>query len=348
MMANLDHVLIKTDKIFSRSKGFLKGYHMLIKNGIIERISNLLKSVPDTKTLDYSSYTITPPFCDHHLHFFNKSQQFVMDAEQALLKYGIQTVYDGGDSHINANGIRNSFRSSVFMNTPVYALYKKGGYGKFLGKGAENIAHALQFVDEVIKHNADYIKIINSGVFDPEKATITKGGFEKEELKEIVAYASSKGLDVFCHANGDSAIRNAIDAGVKAIIHGFFISDESLSLMARSNTSFIPTIGALSSLSEIAKSKNTRDNVLKLVDQHLSAIRKASEYGITILAGSDAGPSFIPYGRSFYNELEWFRKAGLSHEQILASATCGDLAVGQKADFLVLDGLSIKETWRQD
>ncbi len=187
------------------------------------------------------------------------------------------------------------------------------------------------------------MKIINSGAFDPETATISNGGFNKSELKDIVKYANSKELDAFCHANGDQAIRDAIEAGVSAIIHGFFISDEAIAMMARSNTAFIPTVNALSSLRNIAKSSESKDNVRRLTDQHLSAIKKATEYGVTILAGSDAGPSFIPYESSFHNELELFRKAGLSLEKILASATCNEIAVGQKADLLVLDGLTIKK-----
>ena len=102
-----EHTLIKAGQIYSRSEGLLKGQNILIKNGIIERISSSANYAPDVKVLDYSIHTIAPSFCDHHVHFFDKSRHAVKETEKALLKHGILTVYDGGDIHMTASGIRD-------------------------------------------------------------------------------------------------------------------------------------------------------------------------------------------------------------------------------------------------
>jgi hypothetical protein len=56
-------------------------------------------------------------------------------------------MYDGGDIYMTASWIRDEFLSPVHIKTPGYALYKKEGYGNFLGKGIEDIKNARHKID---------------------------------------------------------------------------------------------------------------------------------------------------------------------------------------------------------
>ena len=83
----------------------------------------------------------------------------------------------------------------------------------FLGIGVASLDEARYLVDHAAEQGVDTLKVINSGVVDPQTGSITKGGFQRDDLKRIIDYASKKGFPVICHANGDKAAMNAIDAG---------------------------------------------------------------------------------------------------------------------------------------
>ena len=76
------------------------------------------------------------------------------------------------------------------------------------------------------------------------------------------------------------------------------------------------------------------------------AVKSALDKGVRVLPGSDSGPSFIPYGISYLEELLMFRRAELSDKDILLSSVKGRLRKGDKADFLVLKGLEPVKVFR--
>jgi len=86
-------------------------------------------------------------------------------------------------------------------------LYKAGSYGKYIRQCIANIEHARSVIEALISAGVDYIKIVHSGIYDPETDRITAGGFERSELGEMIAFARDEGLAVFCHANGARATR---------------------------------------------------------------------------------------------------------------------------------------------
>ncbi|UCG79041.1 MAG: amidohydrolase family protein, partial [Nitrospirota bacterium] len=219
-----------------------------------------------------------------------------------------------------------------------YAISKKGGYGGYLGKDVGSIDEAIRLIDDLNKKGVDYIKVINSGIVDLETGEITAGGFEAGELKDLVSHAGALGLDVFCHANGDNAIRDAIVAGAKAIIHGFMISDDSIGMMKENNVIFIPTIAALSRLKDILESDEAVTIINRLVEDHLAAIKKAYDMGVKVLPGSDSGSRSLPYGLTFLEELNLFHKAGLNIEEVLSVAVAGTIQIGQQADLVAIEG----------
>lgn len=343
------HVLVKADSIILPGKGFVAGRSLIIKDGIIEDISVNESPAPKMRVLDYTGYTISPPFCDYHLHFFKSGLDKINEMAASLASCGVSKVFESGDGNLSGIKIKDALHNQPGINLTIktsgFAIYKKGGYGDFLGKGAGDAGQAKLLTDELASLGVDFVKVINSGIFLPETGLTTRGGFEKDELARIIGYANDKGLPVVCHANGNHAVRDAVAAGASAIVHGFFASDETLSMMAEKGVDFIPTINALFSLTKKTIDPEAAARIHAMVNEHLDTVKRAADRGVKVLPGSDSGPDFIPYGTAFLEELKFLKKAGLADEAILSAAVATGLAPGLKANFLVLDGLSVKKVF---
>ncbi len=217
-----------------------------------------------------------------------------------------------------------------------WALHKKGGYGGFLGKGISGKEEIRSAIKNLAEHGADFVKIINSGIVSlGEENQVTAGGFSGEEWKVIEEEAGLQGLPVRCHANSDRAIRQAVEFGVSSVEHGFFISRETLQVMAEKGVAWTPTAIALLGL-KASLSPGQQNRVDRIVDQHLEAVLYADSMGVKLQIGTDSGSKGVRPGESFFKELQLFRKAGLSFKQIL-SAACLDQAEVEQGNYLLVE-----------
>ncbi len=312
-----------------------------VKDGLIEGFVDAKMISDRSILLDYPGCIISPCFCDYHLHFFKDTAEYQEAAVGALISTGITKVYEGGDNNLVGLHAKKQLEDRLDIKASGYAIYKQNTYGRYLGRGVAGVREAGELMRQLKDEGVDYIKLVHSGIFEPSTGRITPGGFEKEELKDIVADAKSLGLETACHANGKQSVHEAAEAGVSFIIHGLYVSKETLSLMAERGINFIPTINAFASLTSISDDRQSMDNIQNAVDGHLPEIQNAFEKGVTILPGSDSGPAFIPYGMAYQNELALLRRAGLPLENILTAASASPLAGGMRADFLVLKGLDV-------
>ena len=285
-----------------------------------------------------------PPFQDAHIHFMIDGQPATLDDCQALfgqfLSKGIISIVDmGHKSGLGLKFKKVSDRKSPFpirVLSAGWALHKKGGYGGFLGKGISGKEEIRSAIQTLAESGADFIKIINSGIVSlQEEKPVTEGGFSGEEWKVIQEEAGVHGLPVRCHANSDRAIRQAVDFGVSSIEHGFFISQETLQVMAEKGVAWTPTAIALLSLKAFL-SPEEQNRVDRIVDHHLEAIHYAASIGVKLQVGTDSGSKGVRPGESFFKELQLFRKAGLSLDQIL-SAACLDRAEIERGNYLLVE-----------
>ena len=334
---------IKADHIFSPSTDFTAEKYLLLKDGIIEKISDSLPAYQGMRQLDFTGFVVSPLFCDYHLHFSGSALAVSSGISEALLQNGIYKVCEGGDSILSGLEMKRLLKDRLEIRTAGYAVYKKDTYGKAIGRGVEGLREAKALIDQLRGLGVDYIKVINSGIFRPETGQITPGGFERDELDRIVQYAKGHGLEVFCHANGHGKVHDAVSAGVSAIVHGLYISDGTLDVMAEKKIAFIPTVQAFASLSSLTGDPGIQTNIARAVEGHLLTIKKAVDRGVKVLPGSDSGPHFIPYGKAYQKELALFNQAGLSDEYILSSAAIGQFKPGMQADFLLLKGIEIEK-----
>lgn len=335
-------IVVKAERILLPGKGFLKGHYLVVKDGIVERISPGEPPACGRGTTMIIAGTVAPMLCDYHLHFSHDKLPVISGIAGILQRCGICRVYEGGDRDLSGVEAGKTMKGLLDVRTSGYALYREGTYGKPIGKGIRTVAEAREAIDLLLAIGVRYIKIINSGVFSPEHGWITAGGFGAGDLKDIVAYASEQGLPVYCHASGDRAVRAAVIAGVSTVIHGFFAADETLSMMAGKNVSFIPTLHALHSLKQVYDDPGARQRIEKAGAVHIETVSKARELGVRVLPGSDSGPAFLPYGSSYHDEFVMLTKAGFSIEAVLENAVSGQIRAGGEANFIILDNLAVE------
>ncbi|MGZ9099861.1 MAG: amidohydrolase family protein [Brevundimonas sp.] len=201
-------------------------------------------------------------------------------------------------------------------------------------------------VREAIARGADVIKVY------PE-ATPQRTRLSVAELEAIVTEARRHGIPVAAHATSDAAIREAVEAGVASIEHGYEISDESLWLMATKGVWLTPTDPSLEMALEFTASWPQRPP-REEIDRHLQAGRdrlmRAHRLGVRIALGSDL---YFPYaagrGAGSRATLDGYVEAGLTPSQALQAATweagrlLGDDALGvlrprSWADLVAVEG----------
>jgi len=342
---NARKTIIIADRIISPGSDAAVGRFLLMEGDLIKGMYPNMPAVTDAEIRDFSGCVIAPLFCDHHLHFHVNNDELLKSAANSLKRSGIFNAYNGGSRSMRAD-LRGILKlENLTVRTAGSALFRRSTYGRFIGTPVDSIEDARGIIDEM-SGRIDYLKIVNSGIYDPENDRITPGGFDAEMLKALVSYASSSGLEVWCHANGSRAVKDAVAAGVSAVIHGLYADEATLDLMADKKTVFIPTISAFRSLAKRARTGTSLANIEKVVKSQQAAAKSAFERGITVLPGSDAGPDIIPYGESFLEELMLLKDAGIPYDHLISSAAAGVMSANSPAGFVVLDGFSVKAVYR--
>ncbi len=169
---------------------------------------------------------------------------------------------------------------------------------------------------------------------------ILKIMLQMEELKILCSESKERNLEVACHVNGDSAIKNAAEAGVSSIEHGYFVSNETLHMMKDKNIRWTPTAFALLTYSLMLLPAERR-HIEGIIENHLASINYAVSIGVKLNIGTDSGSVGVKHGNSFFDELQLFQKAGLSLEQILAAACIDDMEI-KKENYLIVKNDFIK------
>jgi hypothetical protein len=267
--------------------------------------------------MEPSLLMIGPAYVDVHVHL--RDTGGLADAKNA----GVVEVRDAGTR--DGAGLRMSGPDTPAVISAGWALCKRGGYGSLFGVSLDS---REQIADEILKlrkAGAGIIKVIASGMVSLKRAgEITGGGFDRDELRLIVESARTNGLGVMAHANGEEAILNAAEAGVRSVEHGFFMTDRALESLHQNGVFWVPTTGALQRAADQPDVLHEMKLfVERLIDEHLALVRKAYERGVPLAVGTDAVLPDRRY-RSFYEaELAYLRRAGISRDAVLTIACEG-------------------------
>jgi imidazolonepropionase-like amidohydrolase len=259
-------------------------------------------------------------FIDAHVHIAGH------DALQNILSAGVGAVRNAGMKKpaIRERNIGCFRPPAPIVVSSCWALFKKGGYGGRFGEPVESVSGIKEEIRKLERAGADIVKVMASGIVSLKNpGTITPGGFTAEELKIIAAEAAARGLEVMAHANSETAIIAAAEAGVRSIEHGFFMTNRALDVMAKKETYWVPTVGAIMRAAAADTGASTKAFIADLVDRHLSMLNHAFSRGVPLAVGTDCVLPAPRYREAYQQELSCFERAGIPHDRVAEIACEG-------------------------
>lgn len=197
-------------------------------------------------TLSLPDFTLLPGLTDAHAHLFleggelgfkerkaylqkssNELSDLAKNRLEKLVKAGIIAVRDAGDKNGVGLALSKLYKSDdrpimPYIDSPGAAVHHKGQYGAFMSDPIENYASLQEVVKFRIKHGADRIKLIATGIIDFKEGAVTKAPqMSRVEIAEIGRVCKETGLQTFAHASGVDGIENVIVGGVDSVEHGY-------------------------------------------------------------------------------------------------------------------------------
>ncbi len=356
-ISNTDNIIVRAGRVFD-GRGLIreKNVDIMISGGVIREVRTFAGEAPPdpgegVEVLDLPEFTVLPGLVDCHVHLALDGKDFSRSLElwarkdlleeriksdlALTLSMGIVAVRDGGDRENIALAARDELAQG---NTPGLrilasgaALGRRGKYGSFLGPGldGESIPEA---VENLARLGVDQVKVLLSGVVSFKNyRRVGPIQFSGDDLAGIVRSARGLGIRVMAHASSDEAVRMAVRAGVDSLEHGYFISEDSLEAMAGAGIFWVPTLAPVAnqvrgSLAD-RYSPGEREVIERTFRRQQRMVKKASDLGVPIGVGTDAGATGVLHGRGLLDEITLLEEAGLSREEILRAATSGGASV---------------------
>lgn len=106
------------------------------------------------------------------------------------------------------------------------------------------------------------------------------------------------------HTNGSYGVQAAVEAGVDSIEHGNYMDDETISMLADSESVWVPTLVTVRNLKGCGRFEDTiLTSVIRTGAQNL---KKAFEKKIHVAVGSDAGAYQVLHGQGVQDECRAF------------------------------------------
>ena len=381
--------LIYAGKLITAENDKVLEERTIVVNGnLIESIESGYIAAGDGDTIvDLKNATVMPGLMDMHVHLsmqhggpqtylqrfqFNEADYAYVAANYAekTLMSGFTTVRNLGDGYNETVALRKAIDRGLMTGPRIFTSAKSiattGGHAdptngnnkRIMGNpgpmdGVINgVAEARQAVRQRYKDGADLIKITATGGV----LSVAKNGqnpqFMNDELEAIVATANDYDMTVAVHAHGTEGMQRAIKAGVTSIEHGTYMDKETISLMKKYGTYYVPTILAGNFVAEKAKIDGyfpalVRPKAAAIGPLIQKTFARAHKAGVKIAFGTDSGVS--AHGDNA-QEFALMVEAGMSPIDAILSATkntadllrisdqLGTISAGKKADIVAVMG----------
>lgn len=375
-MASIATALTGADQarpIALRFGSAVTGTGQTLRDAVIVVDGDRIKSVgtgdrsvpPGAEVVDLRPLTAVPGLIDAHTHMTyywdpksgttplrqprrTPAQTVELAAANArrTLETGVTTVRDLGASGGADYAMRDLINAGKMIGPRMFVAGQGISAARGGGPGAAAMAG---LVDARVKAGSDWIKVYASrGSFQSVDTTQT---LTYDEMRAIVDAAHAAGMRVAIHSYGPSGVKDAVRAGADTVEHGIELDDETLAMMRRQGTVWVPTIDHnryyVDARDEYGFAPETIEPLREYIGKNLEATRRAIEAGVTIAMGSDA--VYSGFGQNT-RELTWFVKAGMTPAQALATATTiparmlgrerelGAIMPGFYADLVAVDG----------
>ncbi len=359
-------------------------YNVLVTDDRITAVTRDPIAADGATVIDVAGRTLMPGLIDAHAHVTGLSLSPknlaypTADVVMAAATYLRNSLMDGFTTIREAGGadytIAHLLKTGEIVGPRMFysgkALTQTGGGADFrtpieltdpcghlsplsvmsvIADGVDKVREAAR---EELRKGAAQIKVFASGgVVFPAEGHPTRYEYSPAELAAIVEEAAARGTYVMAHVYTDEGVRRCLDAGVRSIEHGNFMSRETMARLRDAGAFLDPTFISLAQRIESAGATNLPvaivDNLRRTIDRGRQVYGWARELGVPIALGTDLwGPDAQ---KSQPREFE--QRADIdSPPNILRSATAvnaellmqkgmlGTIAPGAYADLLVVDG----------
>ncbi len=358
-----------------------------------ERIKDVLRSGKvgalkgKVETLDLKGRTLMPGLTDAHVHVCavegNIAEQHrynppsliaaksLRRVEQALMQ-GFTTVRDAGGADY---GFREAVSSGLYpgprMLVSGRVLSQTGGHGDkrrrsewiepidccvgmvgVIADGADEVRKAAR---EQLRRDVDQIKLMASGGAMSPSDELDTTQYTVEEMRAAVEEARAVGKYVLAHAYSGSAVRRALEAGVRSIEHGNLIDEAGAKEIKKAGAYLVPTMVTYEAIWREGKAYGITEHQL----QKINMAREKSVEGLTYAyrAGCKIGS-----GSDLLGDMQSQRTVELELKgqvlkpmEVLLSATrvnaelfrmeeqIGSVEPGKYADLIVVKGNPLKD-----
>ena len=242
--------------------------YVLVRGNRIERISATPLAEPGARVIDGTGKVLMPGLIDAHWHsmmaapslgaLLNGDHRYLMAIAAAestrTLMRGFTTVRDLGG---NSFGLKQAVDEGILPGPRIYPsgamISVTSGHGDFRqasdlprtmgapGPGdlegdtaiADSPDEVRLRVREQLMRGASQIKLTAGGGVSSPHSPLDAVTFTPAELRAATEAAGNWGTYVTVHAYTPEAIREAIDAGVKAIEHGSLMDEDTARLIAQ-------------------------------------------------------------------------------------------------------------------
>jgi len=294
-----------------------------------ERIKDVIRSGKvgplkgKVETIDLKGRTLMPGLTDAHVHMCavegNVAEQHrynppsligakaLRRIEQAL-QQGFTTVRDAGGADY---GFREAVSSGLYPGPRLLVsgrvLSQTGGHGDkrrraewiepidccfgMIGVIADGPDEVRKAVREQLRRDVDQIKIMASGGAMSPSDELDTTQYTLEEMRAAVEEARAVGKYVLAHAYSGSAVRVALQAGVRCIEHGNLIDEAGAREIKKAGAYLVPTMVTYEVISREGKGYGITEHQIQKInmarDKSIEGLTHAYRAGCRIGSGSD-------------------------------------------------------------
>jgi imidazolonepropionase-like amidohydrolase len=294
-----------------------------------ERIKDVIRSGKvgplkgKVETIDLKGRTLMPGLTDAHVHMCavegNTAEQHrynppsligakaLRRIEQAL-QQGFTTVRDAGGADY---GFREAVASGLYPGPRLLVsgrvLSQTGGHGDkrrraewiepidccygMIGVIADGPDEVRKAVREQLRRDVDQIKIMASGGAMSPSDELDTTQYTLEEMRAAVEEARAAGKYVLAHAYSGSAVRVALQAGVRCIEHGNLIDEAGARDIKKAGAYLVPTMVTYEVISREGKGYGITEHQIQKInmarEKSVEGLTHAYRAGCKIGSGSD-------------------------------------------------------------
>ncbi|MHC4180650.1 MAG: metal-dependent hydrolase family protein, partial [Planctomycetota bacterium] len=340
-------ILIKNVRVWDGTSDDLVKADVLIKGNLIKQVGGNIDA-PGAKVIDGGGRTLMPGLMDAHVHLalVRRPAEIRNDydwmyvgalagkqAEEMLLR-GFTTVRDIGGPTV---GLHRAIEEGQIIGPRIFSsgpyITQTSGHGDFRNFNephpgitgelslmerqgwlimADGPAEVTRAVREALRYGARQIKMMaGGGVSSPYDPLHTvQGG--PEEFEAAVKAAEQWDTYVAVHAYTDLAVKQAVEAGVKCIDHGPFLTEETMKLMAEKGIFLSPTARISLTTPEAVGLDPGSETAAKLRQVNEGAtnqLKLAKKYGVKVVFSTDqfgAPEIFAEQSKEFLTLAEYY------------------------------------------